>query len=179
MRPRTTLRVSASAALTAGLFAGMAAALPTAPAGAAPANSYQMPFPCKQSWTGTTRSGHSPSSYAIDWNRPGTRRMCRVPSQKISTIAAVARNWIRWIRLMTRSPIWKTASGKNSSIEGPWNSPSSADLAIRVAAWVNSAGSSFGAPVRTGATMVGVLHSASARGRAAGTPQHYQNPRVP
>lgn len=70
MRPRTTLRVSASAALTAGLFAGMAAALPTAPAGAAPANSYQMPFPCKQSWTGTTRSGHSPSYYSIDWNRP-------------------------------------------------------------------------------------------------------------
>ena len=32
---------------------------------------YQMPFPCGQTWTGTTRSNHSPSSYAIDWNRPG------------------------------------------------------------------------------------------------------------
>ena len=31
---------------------------------------YQMPFPCGQAWTGTTRSSHSPSSKAIDWNRP-------------------------------------------------------------------------------------------------------------
>ncbi len=34
------------------------------------AGSYQMPFPCGQAWTGTTRSSHSPSSKAIDWNRP-------------------------------------------------------------------------------------------------------------
>ena len=31
--------------------------------------SYEMPFPCGQAWTGKTRSGHSPSSKAIDWNR--------------------------------------------------------------------------------------------------------------
>ncbi|MEO5852354.1 MAG: M23 family metallopeptidase [Nocardioides sp.] len=31
---------------------------------------YEMPFPCGQAWTGTTRSDHSPSSRAIDWNRP-------------------------------------------------------------------------------------------------------------
>jgi hypothetical protein len=45
-------------------------------------------------------------------------------------------NWIRWMRLMTRSPIWKTAAGKNSLIEGPWNSggASAARGAIRVAA---------------------------------------------
>jgi hypothetical protein len=29
-----------------------------------------MPFPCGQTWTGSTRSGHSPSWYAVDWNRP-------------------------------------------------------------------------------------------------------------
>ena len=29
-----------------------------------------MPFPCGQEWTGTTRANHSPSSKAIDWNRP-------------------------------------------------------------------------------------------------------------
>jgi murein DD-endopeptidase MepM/ murein hydrolase activator NlpD len=34
------------------------------------AGSYQMPFPCGQAWTGSTRSSHSPSSKAIDWNRP-------------------------------------------------------------------------------------------------------------
>jgi hypothetical protein len=31
---------------------------------------YEMPFPCGQEWTGKTRSDHSPSSWAIDWNRP-------------------------------------------------------------------------------------------------------------
>jgi len=62
--------------------------------------------------------------------------MRRVPSQKIRTMAIVARIWIRWIRLTTRGPIVKTASGKNSEIDGPWNSSgdSSAAVAIRVAA---------------------------------------------
>jgi hypothetical protein len=32
---------------------------------------YQMPFPCAESWTGSTRRGHSPSGWSIDWNRPG------------------------------------------------------------------------------------------------------------
>jgi Peptidase family M23 len=41
-----------------------------APAYAAPANDYEMPFPCGQAWTGTTRASHSPSSRAVDWNRP-------------------------------------------------------------------------------------------------------------
>ncbi|HYP73621.1 MAG TPA: hypothetical protein VEP72_05980 [Microbacterium sp.] len=76
----------------------------------------------------------------------------------MSTIAMTAMNWIRWIRLIVsgapNSSIpgnVKIASGKNSSIDGPWNSPpSSAVLAIRLASWVNSAGSSFGAPVIRG-----------------------------
>ncbi len=35
-----------------------------------PANGpdYEMPFVCGQRWKGTTRSSHSPSRYAIDWN---------------------------------------------------------------------------------------------------------------
>ena len=40
------------------------------PAAAAPVTAYEMPFPCGESWTGTTRASHSPSSNAIDWNRP-------------------------------------------------------------------------------------------------------------
>ncbi len=32
---------------------------------------FEMPFPCGQEWTGTTRSSHSPSALSIDWNRPG------------------------------------------------------------------------------------------------------------
>ena len=31
---------------------------------------FEMPFLCGQSWTGTSRSSHSPSYYTIDWNRP-------------------------------------------------------------------------------------------------------------
>lgn len=41
-----------------------------APAWAAPLTDHQMPFPCGQAWTGTTRASHSPSPQAIDWNRP-------------------------------------------------------------------------------------------------------------
>lgn len=33
--------------------------------------SYEMPFPCGEAWSGTTRESHSPSKRAIDWNRPG------------------------------------------------------------------------------------------------------------
>lgn len=31
---------------------------------------FEMPFVCGQSWTGTTRSSHSPSYWTIDWNAP-------------------------------------------------------------------------------------------------------------
>jgi len=40
-----------------------------APAATAPLTAYQMPFPCGETWTGSTRAGHSPSPNAIDWNR--------------------------------------------------------------------------------------------------------------
>jgi hypothetical protein len=68
----------------------------------------------------------------------------------MTTIAIVARNWMSVMRVIdsASSPkSWTRGAGKNSSIEGPWNSgPSPAEVAIRVAVWVNSAGSSFGAP---------------------------------
>lgn len=38
-------------------------------AGAADEAPYQMPFPCGQTWTGSTRFDHSPSPRSIDWNR--------------------------------------------------------------------------------------------------------------
>ena len=51
------------------------ALLPATPAAAqltrsvAPETRFEMPFPCGQAWTGTTRDSHSPSRNAIDWNR--------------------------------------------------------------------------------------------------------------
>ncbi len=57
--------------LAAASLAAVGAIVATAsPAGAAPLTAYEMPFPCSESWTGTTRPGHSPSVYSVDWNRP-------------------------------------------------------------------------------------------------------------
>jgi hypothetical protein len=48
---------------------------------------------------------------------------------------------------------WKSsAGGKKSLMDGPWNPPSSLDAAaISEATWIDSLGSSFGAPMN-GAT---------------------------
>jgi hypothetical protein len=56
-----TLRLAAVAVL-----AGAAVLLPAAPALAAPA--FKVPFPCGQTWSGQTRTDHSPTN-AIDFNR--------------------------------------------------------------------------------------------------------------
>jgi murein DD-endopeptidase MepM/ murein hydrolase activator NlpD len=37
---------------------------------AAPQTAFQMPFPCGEVWTGTTRSSHSPSTRSVDFNGP-------------------------------------------------------------------------------------------------------------
>ncbi|KAB1915078.1 M23 family metallopeptidase [Micromonospora sp. AMSO31t] len=50
----------------AAVAAVLVALVPAAPAMAAP--TFKVPFPCNQSWSGQTRSDHSPA-YAIDFNR--------------------------------------------------------------------------------------------------------------
>lgn len=59
-------------ALVAGVTGLCALVLVTgaATASARPAADQEMPFPCAQLWEGSTRSGHSPSWYSIDWNAP-------------------------------------------------------------------------------------------------------------
>jgi Peptidase family M23 len=66
VRPLTRPHLTRSA-LTASLALSLVAT--ATPAFAAPLTPYQMPFPCGQTWTGSTRSGHSPSTRSIDWNR--------------------------------------------------------------------------------------------------------------
>ena len=61
----TPRRLTPLTALTAALVLVATAA----PAATAPLTAYQMPFPCGETWTGSTRAGHSPSPNAIDWNR--------------------------------------------------------------------------------------------------------------
>lgn len=62
---RRVLTVAVVTALPVGALTMMA---PAAQARAGdPA--YEMPFPCQQKWTGSTRSSHSPSKRSIDFNR--------------------------------------------------------------------------------------------------------------
>ena len=37
--------------------------------GPPPTTAYEMPFPCGETWTGSTRANHSPSPKSVDWNR--------------------------------------------------------------------------------------------------------------
>jgi hypothetical protein len=54
--------------LLGGLTLGM---LPVSPASARVVGpDYEMPFPCGDTWNGTSRPNHSPSALSIDWNRP-------------------------------------------------------------------------------------------------------------
>ena len=53
-----------------GVVATLAMLAVAAPAVADPVTRFEMPFPCGEKWTGTTRPSHSPSSRAIDWNSP-------------------------------------------------------------------------------------------------------------
>lgn len=74
--------------------------LTAAPAVAAPATDFQMPFPCGQEWTGTTRSAHSPSTKAIDWNRPdddGDPVVASAPGEVTVAVRGTTGygNWVR------------------------------------------------------------------------------------
>ena len=47
----------------------VATTVPVSGARSAPVTAYQMPFPCGETWVGSTRASHSPSVKSIDWNR--------------------------------------------------------------------------------------------------------------
>ncbi|MDQ3617056.1 MAG: peptidoglycan DD-metalloendopeptidase family protein [Actinomycetota bacterium] len=64
MRPVVTGPVIALS-LAMGTVLGVAG-----PAAAVPAPDFEAPFPCGQNWVGATFSGHSPSVYSVDFNRP-------------------------------------------------------------------------------------------------------------
>lgn len=106
MLPRSLHRAPVSAALVTGLVAGLVALLPASPASAVPANAFEMPFPCGESWTGTTRSRHSPSYYSVDWNRPGDSGdpVVAAADGVISVADSVANSgYGRWVRIQHSS----------------------------------------------------------------------------
>ncbi len=82
---------------TAVLLVALGGSVPLAhPAAAAgPAPDYEMPFTCGQSWTGSTRPTHSPSSRAVDFNR--------VPDEGQLVVASAPGTVTRVERLGNRS----------------------------------------------------------------------------
>ena len=80
----------AVAPTSAGVPSGSASAA-TAAAMAVPG--YDLPFTCAQTWTGGTRSGHSPSREAIDFNRPDDEGSAVVAAERgtVSTAVTVDR----------------------------------------------------------------------------------------
>ncbi|MGN0063358.1 MAG: M23 family metallopeptidase [Nocardioides sp.] len=62
----------------------------------------QVPFPCGQSWVGSTRSSHSPSYYSVDFNRPNDEGSPVVASAsgRVTTAQATPKGgYGRWIVL--------------------------------------------------------------------------------
>lgn len=61
------MRLRLASPITVAVVLAAAVLVPTTPAAAAP--TFRVPFPCNQTWSGQTRTNHSPQ-YAIDFNRP-------------------------------------------------------------------------------------------------------------
>lgn len=94
MKLRAVLRPAGVAGLVAALVAL------TAPAQAAPATDFEMPFPCGQAWTGTTRPSHSPSPFSVDWNRTndlGSPIVASAPGVVTTAYASPHGGYGRWV----------------------------------------------------------------------------------
>lgn len=95
------VRAAAGAAL-AGTLAAAFLVTVAGPAHAAPETRFQMPFPCGQEWTGTTRAGHSPSPRAVDWNRPyddGDPVVASAPGTVTVADADGGSGYGKWVRV--------------------------------------------------------------------------------
>ncbi|MGH3362482.1 MAG: M23 family metallopeptidase [Nocardioides sp.] len=107
------MRLPLKRPLTTGvLAAGLVLGVGLEPAAAAPETDYEMPFPCGQEWTGTTRASHSPSTNSIDWNRPDDIDDPVVAAATGKVIVAEPRgtggygNWVRVSHLDGESTIY-------------------------------------------------------------------------
>ena len=61
---------------------------------------YEMPFPCGDRWTGSSRSSHSPSSLSIDWNRTndlGAPMMAAAPGVVTKVADLGSRSYGRYV----------------------------------------------------------------------------------
>jgi murein DD-endopeptidase MepM/ murein hydrolase activator NlpD len=112
MRIRTVGRLALPLALAATALAaqpGSAGAAEPGSAGAAGAGAagaaavgpdYEMPFPCGDTWNGSSRYNHSPSALAIDWNRTddlGAMTVATAPGVVTSAVDLGNRSYGRYV----------------------------------------------------------------------------------
>lgn len=89
--------------LASGSLLGMLTAsfvLLAAPAHAQPLADFEMPFPCGQQWTGSTRDRHSPSRNAVDFNRPddvGDPVVASAPGTVVTADSVDNGGYGRWV----------------------------------------------------------------------------------
>ncbi|MEZ5094202.1 peptidoglycan DD-metalloendopeptidase family protein [Nocardioides sp.] len=75
-------------------------ALEAAARAAVPNTRFEMPFPCGQEWTGTTRASHSPSPLSVDWNRPddyGARVVAAASGVVTTAYSSVTGGYGKWV----------------------------------------------------------------------------------
>jgi murein DD-endopeptidase MepM/ murein hydrolase activator NlpD len=82
LRRGTRVYAVTGAAILAVLASGLPAQASTRPA-------FQMPFPCKQRWDGSTRPTHSPSPLSIDWTRDANDYGQPVVASAAGTVTSV------------------------------------------------------------------------------------------
>ena len=61
---------------------------------------FEMPFACGDTWTGSSRSSHSPSYYSIDWNRAddlGALMVAAAPGMVTSVVDLGSRSYGRYV----------------------------------------------------------------------------------
>ena len=61
---------------------------------------FEMPFACGESWTGSSRSSHSPSYYSVDWNRTddlGALMTAAAPGVVTSVVDLGSRSYGRYV----------------------------------------------------------------------------------
>jgi hypothetical protein len=101
-------RLLAAAVVTGGLvLAGMPG---TAYAKSTDGPDFEMPFVCGDTWTGSSRSSHSPSYYSIDWNKPddlGALMTAAAPGVVTSVVDLGSRSYGRYV-IVDHGSGWST-----------------------------------------------------------------------
>jgi hypothetical protein len=80
--------------------ASLSLVVTSVPAWAAPTAPHQVPFPCGETWTGSTRAGHSPSKKAVDFNRnpdEGAPVVASAPGIVTTAQATTKGGYGRWV----------------------------------------------------------------------------------